>query len=52
MYRILPPVAVPPVNAVLGKAEYANSPAPSVPGLPTVDDLFILIMLAIFYFSD
>ena len=39
----------PPFEPLSGKAEYANSPAPSVLGLPETEERFILIIAAIFY---
>jgi hypothetical protein len=38
----------PPFEPLSVKAEYANSPAARVFGLPDTDDLFMRIMLAIF----
>jgi hypothetical protein len=47
MYKRSPPFEIVPDNA-----EYANSPAPSVPGLPLTAERLILIIDAIFYVSD
>jgi hypothetical protein len=59
-FAALPAVSVPiptyrrspPFEIVPDKAEYANSPAPSVAGFPFVAERLILIIDAIFYVSD